>query len=92
MAIDEGRRNSQKNQNSRKLRKCYYHLYGQNRNAQKIKSLNPYTLLATNYTKSNGVRKGKKKSNVGKRPVPFDPMENASIENNNADVMIHDIL
>jgi hypothetical protein len=37
--------------NSRKLRKCYYHLYGQNNTENKM-SLNPYTLLAaTNYTK-----------------------------------------
>jgi hypothetical protein len=52
MAIDEGRRNSQKIR-TEKSRKCYYHLYGQNRELTENKmSLNPYTLLAaTNYTK-----------------------------------------
>jgi hypothetical protein len=75
MAIDEGRRN-QKNQNSRKLRKCYYHLYGQNWNITENKmSLNPYTLLAaTNYTKKRAMEYGRKKVieiAVGKRACTF---------------------
>jgi hypothetical protein len=37
MAIDEGRRNSQKNQNSRKLRKCYSFVRTKQERLQKIK-------------------------------------------------------
>jgi Ca2+-transporting ATPase len=63
MAIDEGRRNSQ-NQNSRKLRKCYYHLYGQNENAYRIKWASIRIRFSSDklYEKSNGVRKRQKKS------------------------------